>query len=161
MSEGTFIEGLTKLVQAENPKAVYVDYMDVGHGSPIYLFYTPEPDRSKGHDNYFGYFQRPGKEGIDGRWDLFVTNGAKVREQRYSAIEYEPGKFICSLHRHDYVTSPNGVAMLDGGLDYIRCNPACPPTHYMRVVDGVKAYIPLSNMPDVGVASVGGVLVTA
>lgn len=111
---------------AEHYDARYVGYYDLpDREGPFYVFYTKNPDREQGHDNYFGLFQRP-KAGArpDDAWITLITSAASIRNARFCAIKLENG-WLVSRYRHDYCTAED--AMLDGGLAYTRCNTARPP----------------------------------
>uniref|UniRef100_A0AB74UL52 Uncharacterized protein n=1 Tax=Caulobacter phage BL57 TaxID=3348355 RepID=A0AB74UL52_9VIRU len=121
----------------ERYNAKYVGLYDLpDREGPFYVFYTEAPDRSKGHDNYFGLFFHPLED------QLYITSAATIRDARFSAIETSDGAFLVSRFRHDY--QERGGAMIDGGLaGYIRYNPAHPPTHHMRIVDGIEVFTPI------------------
>ncbi len=80
--------------------------------SPVDVFYVENPDRSKGHTNYFGMFRRD-KE-------VLITDASSAFSEKITGILCEDGKVIVSRYRHDYVT--NGDNMIDGGRDYLRCS---------------------------------------
>ncbi|AXQ68366.1 hypothetical protein HOT99_gp251 [Caulobacter phage CcrBL10] len=126
--------GINVKVAEERYNAKYVGYYDLpDREGPFYVFYTETPDRSQGHDNYFGLFVHPLKEGV------YITSAASIREAVFSAIKLADGSFLVSRFRHDY--QERGGAMIDGGLaGYIRYNPAHPPTHHMRIDEGVEVF---------------------
>lgn len=112
----------------------YVGYYDIpGRSHPIYVFYTENPDRSKGHSNYLGVFWHGDA--------LYLTDAKTIEDAEYNAIEIN-GKFIASRYRHDYQSE--GDAMIDGGLDYVRLNPAFPVTHTIKVRDGKEVFEPIA-----------------
>lgn len=115
----------------EKYKVSYVGLYDIPGRDHVYVFYAKDPDRSKGHSNYLGVIWTPNGE-------VYLTNAVKIVEAEYNAIEVGEGEFIVSRYRHDYQS--RGDAMIDGGLDYARYNPAYPITHKMRVVDGKEVF---------------------
>lgn len=127
----------------EKYNAKYVGRYDLDRGTLDYtvmgaVFYVETPDVSKGHSNYFALFHDP----FSG--DLLITNASNVAENKYPAIQLDgDGQYLVSRGRHDYVVS--GGAFLDGGHCYTKYNPAIPPTHVMRIVDGVETFTEINN----------------
>jgi hypothetical protein len=80
--------------------------------SPVDVFYVENPDRSKGHTNYFGMFRRD-KE-------VLITDASSAFSEKMTGILCEDGEVIVSRYRHDYVTK--GDNMIDGGRDYLKCS---------------------------------------
>jgi len=133
---------LGKAAKAYNAR--YVGLYDLpNREGPFYVFYTENPDRSKGHDNYFGLVWRD-ENPLDPntKSHLYILSAATIRDAVFSAFEYAPGKFICSRYRHNYVMAPNGHAFLDGGLAYVRGSVL--PTHTMKVIDGREVFTSVS-----------------
>ncbi|UTC29658.1 hypothetical protein BAJUN_00280 [Bajunvirus bajun] len=134
--------GFKVAVVEEKYNARYVGVYDPNaSGQSIAVFWTDNPDRSLGHDNYFGLFIR---HGLDGEPGLpYITSAAKLRDIEFPAIEITAGEFLVSRGRHDYVTHPCGAMLDGGGAGYHRYNPNFPPTHIMRVIDGYEVFEPL------------------
>lgn len=128
-------DGIKKVLEVYG--ASYIGRFDLERGSMDVtimgdVFYQPNPDTSKGHTHYFALFHHPLTE------DLLITNASFIVDREYPAIKFGEDDYLVSRGRHDYV-SRDGV-FLDGGASYTRCNPDHPPTHTMRVVDGVEVY---------------------
>jgi hypothetical protein len=83
---------------------------------PIDVFYQPNPDRSKGHSNYFGIFQRP----ING--DVVITNAEGAFSVPLTGIVAKNGEVVISRWRHDYRMSSDQSVWIDGGRDYVKCS---------------------------------------
>ncbi len=128
------INGLNVDYAEEHYDARYVgSYSIPGVGDgPFLVFYTDNPDRTKGHDNYFGLYRHPLND------EVHIFNAGKIRAAIFSAIEIAPGDFLVSRSVHDYVT--RGNAFLDGGPYYTRYNPNHKPTHTMTIVDGYEVF---------------------
>lgn len=77
---------------------------------PVDVFYVENPDRDKGHTNYFGLFVQ--------NEALWITNAASAFSETMSGIETDDGEVIVSRYRHDYVEKDK--YMIDGGRDYLR-----------------------------------------
>lgn len=78
--------------------------------SPVDVFYVENPDRSKGHTNYFGMFIQ--------NENVFITNAESAFSEPIIGILTDDGEVIVSRYRHDYVSK--GKYMIDGGRDYAR-----------------------------------------
>lgn len=131
-------EQIAKIEAHYNAK--YVGDYDLDKGTLDFtvtgaVFYVENPDRSKGHSNYFGLFR-------DWEGGLLICNAEKITEKRYPAILMEDGTFLVSRGRHDYV-SRNGAMLDGGGSGYIRVNPKFPVTHHMRIIDGKEVFVEL------------------
>lgn len=101
-----------------------------------YVFYHPNPKTELGHTNYFGL--------IEGLVDqLWICNAIGILDARYPAYRFEDGTYIVSRYRHDYVTR-DGV-MLDGGIDYVRYNPAYPPNGHVRIIGDHEEFVPTAQ----------------
>lgn len=129
-------------------------YDPTASGRMLAVFWVDNPDRSLGHDNYFGLFIRPDLDGGPGI--PYITSAAKLRDIEFPAIEIEPGEFLVSRGRHDYVTHPCGAMLDGGGAGYYRCNPDFPPTHTMRVVDGYEVFDPVVREEKIATPEIGG-----
>ncbi len=79
---------------------------------PVDVFYQPNPDRAKGHTNYFGMFTQDGM--------VWITNAESAFSEPITGVITEDGEVLVSRYRHDYV-SKDGY-MIDGGRDYLRCS---------------------------------------
>lgn len=92
---------------------------------PVDVFYVANPDRSKGHSNYFGllYSMTEGS--------IVICDAATVFETPCSAVIAEDGEVLISRYRHDYREA--GGVMIDGGRDYTR---AMGDTYTIVVKDG-------------------------
>jgi len=77
---------------------------------PVDVFYVENPDRSKGHNNYFGMYTVNGVN--------YITNAESAFEDSFLGIA-EGNYVYVSRFRHDYVSTPNGCA-IDGGRDYLK-----------------------------------------
>jgi hypothetical protein len=125
--------------------ARYVGFYDLpDREGPFHVFYTENPDRSLGHDNYFGIFSRP-ENLMDrtGPWVTFITNAASIRDAVFSAHRLSDGTFLCSRYRHDYQEREG--KMIDGGLAYVRSS-IPGPDYQMRVVDGQEVFAPVQQV---------------
>jgi hypothetical protein len=85
--------------------------------SPVDVFYVAEPDRSKGHTNYFGMFTRGG---FTRGGDSYIIDASSAFSAPITGILTKDGEVIVSRYRHDYVTKDG--YMIDGGRDYLRCS---------------------------------------
>lgn len=92
---------------------------------PVDVFYVANPDRSKGHSNYFGLLYSVS------RGSIVICNAATVFETPCSAVIAEDGEVLISRYRHDYREA--GGVMIDGGRDYTR---AIGDTYTIVVKDG-------------------------
>lgn len=77
---------------------------------PVEVFYVTDPDRSKGHSNYFGIFTRAN--------DIVICNAESAFSEPITGI-LEDDLVYVSRYRHDYVATPKG-SIIDGGRDYLR-----------------------------------------
>ena len=78
---------------------------------PVDVFYQPNPDRSKGHTNYFGMYRSHDDH-------VMITNAESAFSEPITGVLTDDGEVIVSRYRHDYVTKDN--KMVDGGRDYLR-----------------------------------------
>ena len=79
--------------------------------TPVDVFYQPNPDRSKGHTNYFGMYRSHDDHAM-------ITNAESAFSEPITGVLTDDGEVIVSRYRHDYVTKGN--KMVDGGRDYLR-----------------------------------------
>lgn len=78
---------------------------------PCDIFYVENPDKEKGHSNYFGLFFNLNDE-------LMITNGESAFSEDIIGLQFDDGCIIISRYRHNYVDYM-GVS-IDGGRDYIK-----------------------------------------
>lgn len=110
--------------------ARYVGLYDLpDREGPFHIFYTENPDTSKGHDNYFGLFWRNDEP--------YITSAATIRDAVFSAHKLDEHSYLVSRYRHDYRRA-NGK-MIDGGLAYVRSS-IPGPEYEMRIIDGYEVY---------------------
>ncbi len=109
-------DAIAKIEEMYNAK--YMGYWciknlrDDWNESPVDVFYVAEPDRSKGHTNYFGMFTRGDTS--------YITDASSAFSAPITGILTNDGEVIVSRYRHDYVTKDG--YMIDGGRDYLRCS---------------------------------------
>lgn len=84
--------------------------------TPISVFWQ-EKLADPSHSHYFGLY-RETFLGSEGR--LLITNASSAVEGDWDAVQAASGEVIFSRWRHDYRTSADGTAMVDGGRDYFR-----------------------------------------
>ena len=92
---------------------------------PVDVFYQPNPDRAKGHSNYFGLFFQDDQ--------LWITDAQSAFSETIGGIITDDGEVLVSRYRHHYVTKEGGY-MIDGGRDYLRSS--LHPTICVEVKDG-------------------------
>jgi len=108
-------KGIKKLEELYNAK--YVGHWctkrpdGTWHDMPVDVFYQENPDRSKGHSNYFGMF-------INERGQAMITNAESAFSEPITGMLCEDGEVLVSRYRNDYQTK--GDVMVDGGRDYLR-----------------------------------------
>lgn len=96
----------------------------------VEIFYSDKP-RAVSKSRYFAlYYDNDGK--------LMITNGSFIEDQELQAVIADNGQIIYSRYRHDYVTSDDGSAVIDGGRSYIRTN---KPTILLKVKDGILIHV--------------------
>ena len=78
---------------------------------PVAVFYQPHPKEAH-HKHYFGLFYRDGH--------VYICDATSAVEEVIQGTEAEDGEIIFSRFRHDYRTSKDGTAMVDGGRDYFK-----------------------------------------
>lgn len=79
---------------------------------PISIFWQeqpPKPDMS----HYFGIYRHDGG-------GIMITSGESVAEGTWNGCVAKNGEIIFSRWRHDYRTSSDGTACVDGGRDYFK-----------------------------------------
>jgi hypothetical protein len=77
---------------------------------PVDVFYVAEPDRSKGHTNYFGMY-------VDNEDRVMITDASSCfSEDIYGMVCHN--EVHVSRYRHHFVETDCGF--IDGGRDYIK-----------------------------------------
>jgi hypothetical protein len=99
----------------ERYNAKYMGYWCTKHGeswkeTPVDVFYVENPDRSKGHSNYFGMF-RKGE-------NVFITNAESCFADGMTGVLSPDGEVGISRYRHHMQAV--GAGAIDGGRDYIK-----------------------------------------
>lgn len=89
---------------------------------PVSVFYVENPDREKGHSNYFGLFINRALL-PDGEDTVFITDGQSAFEEDLKGIQSDDGEIYISCYRHHYVESKDKSVFIDGGRDYTRHTP--------------------------------------
>jgi hypothetical protein len=107
--------------------------------TPLDVFYVENPDRSKGHTNYFGMFVSDGR--------VMITNAESCFSESMTGI-LENGVVYVSRYRHDMVPTPLGKT-IDGGRDYVKTSvvpdPAQDQIHNAeRVLSGMTRLVSVS-----------------
>jgi hypothetical protein len=85
---------------------------------PVDVFYVEQPDRTKGHTNYFGIYKIH-------EWLTdapYICEASSAFSEPITGVLCEDGEVIVSRYRHDCVTK--GPYMIDGGRDYVRSHGA-------------------------------------
>jgi hypothetical protein len=109
-------DAIAKIEEMYNAK--YMGYWctknlrDGWNESPVDVFYVVEPDRSKGHTNYFGMFMRGDTS--------YITDASSAFTAPITGILTKDGEVIVSRFRHDCIMKDG--YMIDGGRDYLRCS---------------------------------------
>lgn len=108
-------EGIKKVEEMYNAK--YMGFWCKKHkigwwtDYPVDVFYQPNPDREKGHTNYFGLFTEQER--------VMITDAETAFNDGMIGVE-DPttGEILVSRYRH-HMVEKNGL-MIDGGRDYMR-----------------------------------------
>lgn len=82
--------------------------------TPWDVYYQPNPDKTKGHTNYFAI----GYRGMSQKSPLLITEGSGAFRDTLTGIVAPDGEVLVSRHRHDY--RAKGAVFIDGGRDYLR-----------------------------------------
>lgn len=77
---------------------------------PISVFYQYNPPND--YSNYMGLFSDD--------MEMYITSAEIASTMLWNASEAKNGEIIYSRYRHDYRTSEDGTAMIDGGADYCK-----------------------------------------
>jgi len=94
--------------------------------TPVDVFYVANPDRSKGHTNYFGMYVRNNSS--------YIIDASSAFSVPITGILTNDGEVIVSRYRHDYVEKDG--YMIDGGRDYLKCSSKFQTFVNVSVVDG-------------------------
>lgn len=89
--------------------------------------YYQEIPPVKGYSKYFALVIQGGA--------AYITGGATAVEGVIAGIVANDGEIIYSRYRHDYRTSTDGTAVIDGGRDYVKCSTG-GKTIAMKIIDG-------------------------
>jgi hypothetical protein len=92
---------------------------------PAHVFWQEKPEKPE-YSHYFGLFSGV-RHGSDGdSVTVYICDGRSVAEGDWDGMMADDGEIIFSRYRHDYRTSRDGSAMVDGGRDYFKCRGAAP-----------------------------------
>lgn len=98
--------------------------------SSVAVFWNTNPDNiPEGGSPWFGLH-------FDMDHRLMICNAITAVEEPITGVIAANGDIIYSRYRHDYRTSPDGTAMVDGGRDYFRTGPIGIGTAELRIVEG-------------------------
>lgn len=100
---------------------------------PADIFYSPYPDKSKGHTHYFGII-------FDGPVS-YITGGDSAFSQTITGIDNGDGTVSVSRYRHDFTPGLNGA--IDGGRDYLKVSGT--PKLVTVIVKGPNFLIEVEN----------------
>lgn len=78
--------------------------------SPADVYWQAEPPVA-GYSNYFALITQYGS--------VYITSGESAVVAPISAVESD-GEIIYSRYRHDYRSTKDGIAIIDGGRDYTK-----------------------------------------
>lgn len=119
-----------KLVE-ENYSAKYMGYWCIKDkdgawtNEPVDVFYQPNPDKSKGHSNYFGIYIREMKDwNGDNMSRAYIVNAESAFSEPMQGVLCEDGEVLVSRFRHDFVIKENHF--IDGGRDYTKRSSGSP-----------------------------------
>lgn len=87
--------------------------------------YYQETPPVEGYSNYFALIMQAGS--------TYITSGASAVEGVLDGVIAADGEILYSRFRHDYRTSTDGSAFIDGGRDYVKTN---RNTIGLKIVDG-------------------------
>ena len=97
-------------------RASYVGPFDLLNGTVEEVFYQPNPDVSKGHQEYFSFF----KKDFSKLSSFYVRGAASIASAVFIGIVSAENEVVISRHRHEYRESQDRTIFIDGGRDYIR-----------------------------------------
>lgn len=117
-----------EMIEVGYPSLIYLGLwaLDRDRNEPYYVFYQPEPDRSKGHSHFPAFFVQDGS--------IMVTNGASVIEQRFPAFVNRREAIVTRFQR-DFVTHPYGECFLDGGIGYSQRSGGVGPNAWVTLTE--------------------------
>ena len=98
---------------------------------PVAIFYTaiPHPEGS----NYFGLFWK--EAFMDGDTPhIAICNGINATQGEFTGVRADDGEIIYSRYRHDFRTSKDGSASVDGGRDYFRAVGKLPSSRIVKFI---------------------------
>jgi hypothetical protein len=81
---------------------------------PVEVFYQPVL-KDPSHSHYFGIYLGPEAH-------VYICNANSAFSEPIYGVVADNGEIVVSGHRHDYRTSSDGSAFIDGGRDYTRTN---------------------------------------
>lgn len=122
-------EGIKKIEEMYDAK--YLGFWCTRHSGgwwndyPVDVFYQSNPDREKGHTNYFGMFTDDGR--------VMITNAESAFSEPMIGIALASDEVIVSRYRHHCIQTEN--FMIDGGRDYLRFG-GTNPKRIRVTVDG-------------------------
>ncbi len=93
---------------------------------PAEVYYQETPP-VEGYSKYFALMMRNGAG--------YIMDGSSAVEGVINGVEANDGEIIYSRARHDYRTSADGSASIDGGRDYMK-RAGGGRTICMKIVDG-------------------------
>lgn len=104
------------------------------------VFWNKDPANiPKGGSPWFGMFY---ESGLMESGNLMITNAISTVQTpdgvpvTITGVVAMNGDVIYSRYRHDYRTSPDETAMVDGGRDYLHTGPVGLGTVELRIIDG-------------------------
>lgn len=92
----------------------------------VAIFYGDKEHPDSG-SRYFALYYTPENK-------LMITDGSFIEDQDLVGVLAKDGEVIYSRYRHDYVTSADGTAMVDGGRAYLKSS--LSPKVRITVVNG-------------------------
>lgn len=80
---------------------------------PLDVFYAADPDKSKGHSHYVGFYREGGH--------IMIADASSAFSKLPMLGIEEDGLVYVSRYRHD-ATGPSSGFYIDGGRDYLHTN---------------------------------------
>jgi hypothetical protein len=81
---------------------------------PVEVFYQPVL-KDPSHSHYFGVY-------VSHDGHVYICNAESAFSDSILGVVADSGEIVVSGYRHDYRTSSDGSAFIDGGRDYTRTN---------------------------------------
>jgi hypothetical protein len=81
---------------------------------PVEVFYQPVL-KDPSHSHYFGIY-------VSHDGHVYICNAESAFSDPILGVVADDGEIVVSGYRHDYRTSTDGSAFIDGGRDYTRSN---------------------------------------